>query len=724
MPKGLGVATHFTDPSPGEMQRLAEAGYRMIRTDLGWGGIERQPGRYDFAAYDRLMAHLKRAGVRPMFILDYGNRLYDHGQSPRSEAARAAFARFATAAASHFRGQGVVWEIWNEPNIQQFWKPQPDAQAYARLAIETARAVRAADPDAVILAPGSSELPWTFLETIFAAGLLEHIDAVSVHPYRDRPPETVLADYGRLRILIARHASPARRMLPIVSSEWGYTTADAAISEARQAEYLARQWLTNLAAGVNTSIFYDWRDDGDNPKEREHRFGTVRRNLEPKPSFLAARTLIQTLQGYTFRHRLEGATAADWRLLFQKVDQPDALVVVEWSADPRSDPSRQTPRYRRVGGNDPDAVQLRHLADIHITPGPLLVSQENPLKLKLVVINPESDRALLRMKSEILESPGRSPLNMPLSPGPNTIDILMPEPLARRLDRQQIRMSFTWNDVALPAIAPLDVYHIDPLAITAAPRGENLEVALENPGRGAFTGELVVRTGNLRVDGVAAHLAKGQDHALVQLPLPAGLHQLVLLDDKGRTAVETPLSRYQPMGGFPAPPESSTEMHAILFVDNAPRPPQPLKLTSSGADGPSPFALDVSYKFDAGWRYLSVAPSHPLAIPDEAQAAILWVRGNDSGDFLRCRFHDTSGQTFQPDLGRLDWSGWRPLRIELGSRSTASHWGGANDGTVHRPLTWEALLLIDSAQRPFIDPIDSGGLALLRVESMKPQEGK
>ena len=154
------------------------------------GGIERAPGRYDFAAYDRLRDHLARAGVRPMFILDYGNRLYDHGQSPRSDSARAAFARFAAAAARHFRGQGVIWEIWNEPNIEQFWKPEPDAQAYARLALETARAVRTADPDAVILAPGSSELPWKFLETIFAAGLLEHIDAVSVHPYREQPPET------------------------------------------------------------------------------------------------------------------------------------------------------------------------------------------------------------------------------------------------------------------------------------------------------------------------------------------------------------------------------------------------------------------------------------------------------------------------------------------------------------------------------------------------------
>ena len=196
----------------------------------------------------------------------------------------------------------------------------------------------------MILAPGSSEFPWAFLETVFAAGLLEQIDAVSVHPYRERRPKPPASDYGRLRALIARYASPGRQNLPIVSSEWGYSTAEGALSEARQAQFLARQWLANLAAGVNVSIFYDWRDDGDNARDREHRFGTVRRNLEPKPSFLAAQKLIRTLRGYTFRHHLEGSSPSAWKLLFEQTEEPGGLMLVEWSAYPLSSDARQTPR--------------------------------------------------------------------------------------------------------------------------------------------------------------------------------------------------------------------------------------------------------------------------------------------------------------------------------------------------------------------------------------------
>jgi len=699
VPAGLGVATHFTDPAPGEMKRLAEAGYRMIRTDLEWGGIERAPGRYDFAAYDRLMGHLARVGVRPMFILDYGNRLYDHGQSPRSDSARAAFSRFAAAAARHFRGQGVVWEIWNEPNIEQFWKPEPDARAYARLALETARAVRTADPDAVILAPGSSELPWKFLETVFAAGLLEHIDAVSVHPYRELPPETAGADYGRLRALIARYASPVRRMLPIVSSEWGYSTAEGAVSEARQADYLSRQWLTNLAAGVSVSIFYDWRDDGNNAKDREHRFGTVRRNLEPKPSFLAAQALIRSLQGYTLRHRLQGSSPSEWKLLFQKTDEPDALILVEWSAEARGSASRQTPHFRSVGAADPDAAQLRRLAGIRFVPGPMVESQGYPATLELTVVNPEREPARVHLAAQAIDAPGQQTLDVTLEPGQRTVRLLILPTSNLRLEHRHVRLGIAWNDEALPAIALFEVWRADPLLITAAPRGQSLEVTVENPARGTFSGKLVARADGEKSNGSAIRIGNGAVQAQLPLPLQTGVHEVLLVDDQGSLVAQTRPARYQPVSGFPAGLERSTELDAILFVDNSPRSPRPLTLTAAGTDAPAPLALEVPYQFDSGWRYLTVAPRRPLAIPAQAQAAIVWVRGNESGDLLRCRFHDATGQTFQPDMGRLDWSGWRPLRIDLRPHSATSHWGGAGDGTPHLPLTWEALLLIDSARR-------------------------
>src|SRR5215470_14069536 len=129
VPEGFGVNIHFTDPQPGEMARFAEAGYGVARMDLFWNQVEKEKGKYDFSAYDRLVGHLKQAGARALFILDYGSDLYQEG-SPRSPESRAAFARFAGAAAAHFRGRGALFEIWNEPNGGGFWFPKPDPDQY------------------------------------------------------------------------------------------------------------------------------------------------------------------------------------------------------------------------------------------------------------------------------------------------------------------------------------------------------------------------------------------------------------------------------------------------------------------------------------------------------------------------------------------------------------------------------------------------------------------
>jgi hypothetical protein len=75
--------------------------------------------------------------------------------------------------------------------------------------------------------------------------------------------------------------------------------------------------LANLLAGVPLSIWYDWKDDGPDPAEREHNFGTVRQDLRPKPAYVAARTLTRELAGYRIARRLEVGGEKDYLLLLR-----------------------------------------------------------------------------------------------------------------------------------------------------------------------------------------------------------------------------------------------------------------------------------------------------------------------------------------------------------------------------------------------------------------------
>lgn len=310
VPEGLGVNIHFTHPQPGEMEMLEGAGFRWLRMDFAWGATEREKGRYDFQAYDHLLAEMEKHRMRAVWILDYSNPHYDQDLSPHSDEGRQAFARWAAAAAQHFRGHGIAWEMYNEPNIK-FWTPKPNVDDYVKLALETGKALRNAAPEELYIGPATSRIDLKFLEACFQGGLLEYWRAVSVHPYRQTPPETAAAEYQRLAQLIARYAPPGKR-IPILSAEWGYSSVWKKFDDAKQGKYLPRQYLMNLANGVPINIWYDWHDDGQDPKESEHHFGIVAfayhagrtPAYDAKPAYTAARALTKALDGFTLKRRM------------------------------------------------------------------------------------------------------------------------------------------------------------------------------------------------------------------------------------------------------------------------------------------------------------------------------------------------------------------------------------------------------------------------------------
>ncbi len=329
VPAGVGVNIHFTHAKPGEMKLLADSGITWIRMDFVWAAVEKSPGVYDFSNYEFLLHDLDANQIRPLFILDYGNPIYQK-DSPNTDASRAAFAKFAAASVTHFARRGVVWEMWNEPN-GGFWKPKANVDDYAKLALATGQAIHSAQPNEIYIGPGTSGIDLKFCEACFKAGCLTDWSAVSVHPYRQGAPESAVDGYKKLSEKIASYA-PTGKTIPIVSGEWGWSTAWKKMTPEIQADYLARQWLINQWQHIPISIYYDWHDDGTNPKDAEHHFGIVDNAYQPKPAYQAAKTFTTQLNGFTFDRRLATDRAEDYLLLFTKDN--DARVVL-WTTAPQ-----------------------------------------------------------------------------------------------------------------------------------------------------------------------------------------------------------------------------------------------------------------------------------------------------------------------------------------------------------------------------------------------------
>jgi polysaccharide biosynthesis protein PslG len=340
---GVGVNIHFTRGHETDLDLIAAAGFKFVRMDFFWPDMEREKGTYDWSTYDELTANLERRGLCAYYIFDYSHPLYEatatdkNGHqvlaSPHHPESVAAFARWAAAAARHFHGHHIVWEIWNEPN-GSFWEPEADVNAYTTLALATARAVRAADPRATIVAPATSGFDWSFLQEFLQSGVLQYLDGVSVHPYRrpDQPPESAAGDYVRLRGIIASNTPASRReTIPILSGEWGYSTCVNGVSLPTQATFAARQQLANELQGVPISIWYDWKNDGDDPKENEHNFGTVRSDLTPKPAYTAIKTLTQQLAGFAIQSCYQTGSPHDFVLVLTNATGETKLAA--WTLD-------------------------------------------------------------------------------------------------------------------------------------------------------------------------------------------------------------------------------------------------------------------------------------------------------------------------------------------------------------------------------------------------------
>lgn len=339
-----GVNIHFTAGHEKDLDMITAAGFRYIRMDFVWHNIEKAKGVYDWSEYDELTANIKKRGIGAIFILDYSNPLYEPeveskdpitGEAQKGIAAPVhtesieAFAKWAAAGSERYKDNNIVWEIWNEPNIT-FWRPVPDIEQYLKLAFTTCRAIRSVDPAAIIIGPATSQIPLPFIETFLESGILEYIDGVSIHPYRDysRSPETAIEEYQQVWQLIDKY-SPAGKDIPVISSEWGYSSATKGVSPDKQAAYIVRMQLSNLLYGVPLSVWYDWKNDGKQPGNFEHNCGTVTYDLEPKPAYIAIKTMNDQLKGFAFQKRIDTGKMEDFIMLFS--DSQGNNKIVAWT---------------------------------------------------------------------------------------------------------------------------------------------------------------------------------------------------------------------------------------------------------------------------------------------------------------------------------------------------------------------------------------------------------
>lgn len=240
-----------------------------FRDGIYWSQVERVPGQMGFdRATTGYPKRIGMSGASLSLTVNWGNKLYDSGDTPHSPEAVAAFARFAATAAKTFPAVHTI-EVGNEFNGTNFVSgPVKEASSmeradyYTELLKATYAAVKQARPEVTVLGGATHSIPVGYLWRIFERGGGAAMDAIALHPYTT-PPEQLTRQIEVLR----RH--PAAADLPIQVTEFGEPDLT------RAAGYLLRDYCQMAIAGVTRAAWYPLNDRGDGLVPLFDRDGTI-----------------------------------------------------------------------------------------------------------------------------------------------------------------------------------------------------------------------------------------------------------------------------------------------------------------------------------------------------------------------------------------------------------------------------------------------------------------
>jgi hypothetical protein len=325
-------------PTPDRISEALATGAKTVRIFALWKDFEPSAkGEYPsnevnlantIKVYDDAIKQLNAAGAKPLFVVTeapaWASGSSDVNVPPANPAD---FGDFLKRFAAHNKGVGTVagYEVWNEPDENQFWHPGPDAAKYTALLKAAYAGIKAGDAGATVVAGPMTGNDYQWLEALYANGAAGSFDVVAVHTDTaclDRGPD----EFYRENNLLARYTFLGYRTVhdtmvahgdggkQIWMTELGWSSTNAGptsctrgqwagqkpsgVSEAAQATFLSKAYacLANDPY-VTQAAWFTLRDTSDQSVDELNHYGLLRTDGSPKPSMSAFRAVAQANGG-------------------------------------------------------------------------------------------------------------------------------------------------------------------------------------------------------------------------------------------------------------------------------------------------------------------------------------------------------------------------------------------------------------------------------------------
>ena len=301
------VCSHFSMGWSTELVPLmARVGVSEVRDNVGWGGVEKAKGSYDYSGKAReWIAACRQAGIKVLATGGcMGNKLYGGG-FPETAEARLAYGKFTADMGRHYGNALSGLELWNEFNGT--WGPKNKSanavergKIYAEMSKIAYPEIKKACPSSPVLGCATVVMPAPYLESVFKSEGLSCMDGVVIHPYIPLP-ENLWRDIGAVRELIKKYNRGKEK--PIYATEYGWASWNTD-NPPQIGKFLVRGSVIMNAQNVRSMHWYQFQDEpGFMSMGLVHTPNDAHGKYSPSPALAAYATLVRALGAAKFEAR-------------------------------------------------------------------------------------------------------------------------------------------------------------------------------------------------------------------------------------------------------------------------------------------------------------------------------------------------------------------------------------------------------------------------------------
>jgi polysaccharide biosynthesis protein PslG len=297
-----------------QFSAMRSIGITSVRVDANWRDVQPAgPSDFHWTTLDQEVKSIRAAGMSIDLIID-GCPSWAALPSARNDVfaqpkSTAQYATWAAEVAGRYRNMGVrYFEIWNEPNINQFWRPKPNPVAYTADLVAAYSSIKKADPAAIVisggLAPagdnGINYSPVTFVTDMYSDGAKGSFDYLGDHPYsypllpNTYSPGSAWSQMDEtkpsIRSIMVKNGDSSKK---VWITEFGApSTGRPGVDPAAQRDTLTQAIAyANKTDWIAALYIYTWRDYSTKPTASTS-FGLESINGTPKPAFYAVSKIL------------------------------------------------------------------------------------------------------------------------------------------------------------------------------------------------------------------------------------------------------------------------------------------------------------------------------------------------------------------------------------------------------------------------------------------------